>query len=986
LTISGTFDIASAQIEDTLLVIIDKTGTRKLRLKDFETSKNAAVNVDGTASTTIAEWLASAGIDFNNFTVSNYSDDKVIGSSSGKDAELLGEINDEDGDGRIAIDPEYKPSPLPESVKVVKEDPIKGSPSKSGNTRGGTVTVDLSTVDAAQTEVTGGTLSNSYPNVTTFTRNGLTIHLLGTSSSTSGRPNDENSRASLITAKTFDELTDDQKTIIAGLFKWWGKECLKLNEDSYDLGFTAPTAMVKDIGLYFFDGDENCNTLATVWNWQRQTADGYAAQLMLNVNMKYYKNLSDTDVDGETAVSGAGFLDRTLAHEFNHAIFAANFSYFNALPKFIKEGVAELTHGIDDERGNVIFHIAYDDAWLAGSLALDNTGTGSQAVGDGYAGGYMFWRYLAKQAAAQTLPAFGSITATVNLGSDGDYYISGDTTTETASTTEGAIKLGTLQNGVYTVADTGVHQVINATSAVKVSGLTVNDTFNGSGGADTIETDEGSDIITGAGNDSINLRGQYATINTGADNDTVSVVDGGHHSIDLGDGNNQINFTPSFNYGNSVTSGAGNNNIAQINGADNVIKTGDGDDTLGTYNNISNENNLFDAGAGADKITVGAGSNNTFLGGAGDDLISFINFSGGDTAITDNYIDAGDGADKVTVYGSNNTIVGGAGDDTLYSNGTGGNIFLYNTPFDKDNISNLKANDILLFAADYNAEVSGDGTTRTLTVTKDSVTVGTITVTTTSGVTFDAAANIRYAPAGQILSNTDADAVTGTNLDDIITNTAANATIDARAGNDTITSTADNASISAGTGNDQITVSGTGNTVAGGAGDDVITNDSGDTANVYTFTEDSFGKDTVRNFKAADKIVFAAGMTYETQAAQDDSGKITIAVTKGGNAVGTITLENVSGTFDAATNITGGSPPVIDVIENAQQVTLTEGADIIYVNAAQVDNFKLSGTFGAGDKIIVYRNDKDIPLSCTPAVDDDGNLILRACVHSKKVV
>lgn len=122
--------------------------------------------------------------------------------------------------------------------------------------------------------------------------------------------------------------------------------------------------MCKDIGLYFFDGQGQSNTLATVWNWQRTysdgTGDGFTTKLMLNVNMNYYNNFDINNMDGSSKVSGAGLLDRTLAHEMNHAIWGSNINYFSKLPKFIKEGVAELTHGIDDERTSTIFKIAYD--------------------------------------------------------------------------------------------------------------------------------------------------------------------------------------------------------------------------------------------------------------------------------------------------------------------------------------------------------------------------------------------------------------------------------------------------------------------------------------------------------------------------------------------------------------------------------------------------------------------------------------------------
>ena len=96
---------------------------------------------------------------------------------------------------------------------------------------------------------------------------------------------------------------------------------------------------------------------------------------------------------------------------------ASTVNYFSFLPKFIKEGIAELTHGIDDERGSSIFKIAYDATELDAGIDLSNTGTGSQAVGDGYAGGFMFLRYFARQAALQTLnlPAFNDITVDVDF-------------------------------------------------------------------------------------------------------------------------------------------------------------------------------------------------------------------------------------------------------------------------------------------------------------------------------------------------------------------------------------------------------------------------------------------------------------------------------------------------------------------------------------------------------------------------------------------
>ncbi len=692
LTISGEFEIGSAHIEDTLLVVTDKTGTRKIRLGDFDNAQNASVNINGSASTTIAQWLSKAGIVYSSLSDESYAA-QVLGNNNSTTEEISGE-----DEGRIALD-DYTPPAVEEPV-VQQPNRIKAFGSFNTTNGDGSVTVDLATVDASKAgdvTVNGqvvGAVSSEFPNAATFTRNGLTIHLLGESSSSS--PNN-------ITAKKFDDLTDDQKTIVASLFKWWADEAIKLNEESYGIGFNSPTAKVKDIGLYFYN-DSN-NILATVWNWY-STTDGTAVQLMLNVNMNYYSGISANDMNGISNVTGAGYLDRTLAHEFTHAVMGTNINFFSLLPQFIKEGSAELTHGIDDERGNVIFKLGYDADSLADSLNVDNNGTGQ---GDAYAGGYMFMRYLAKTAAANSLPAFGKITATVNVSTDGIYYINGTTTTETAQVAASeadvptdAIKLGTMSGGVYTVNDTGVHQNISGVN--QVAGLTVNDTFTGTDNADTVTTAQGSNIITGGGDDSIDVHGQYATINAGAGADTVNVLDGSHHSIDAGDGDNLIVFEPSLNYGNTVTSGTGNDTVKGGQHYDAVISTG----------------------AGADRVSLGYAENN--------------------------FVDLGAGNDSILFGGTGNTITGGEGDDTInqYSNTDGGNVFVFDAEnFGNDSIWNFKATDKIILGAGFEYSTSvqsvnytggGTGTWHVVTVTKGSDTVGTITVK--DPTSFDAATNI----------------------------------------------------------------------------------------------------------------------------------------------------------------------------------------------------------------------------------------------------
>ena len=634
LIIDGDFKVSSAQVEDNLLVITDKTNGRKILIPSDAT--DAKVN-----NLTISNWINGAEIS---------SVDLTDSGTSGVEVDL-------------------------ESVDTSKTGKVKVNNKNVGK------------------------LSSTYPNATKFTRNGLTIKLLGETSDTDGNPNN-------IESKTLDELTDDQKTIIAGLFKWWGSDCLKLNEDSYDIGFNSSTAMIKDIELYFYDGQGESNALATVWNWQRYDSDGYTTKLMLSINMDYYKNIKASNMNGSSSKSGVMYLDRALAHEFTHAVMATNINFFNSLPIFIKEGSAELTHGIDDVRGSDIFGVAYDDTRLSNSLDVSNS---TSKTSDSYADGYMFFRYLAKQAASQN--AFGEITAKINLNKTGNYYSEG-------------ITVGNLYKKTYTVKDTGVHQIINGKSGVKVVGLTSNDTYNGTSGADTVQTAEGSNIITGAGNDSIKLYGQYATISAGAGNDTVQVMDGSHHIIDLGAGNNLVKFKSTYNYHNSITGGTGND----------VIKGG----SNGYFNNV------IDLGNGKNKVQLYYGEDNTITTGAGKDLISI---GGG----ANNFVSAGKGNDTIYVYGKDNTVEGGAGNDsmisgsgadwlyggtgkdTLWGNGgndslyggTGKDTFIYKPGDGTDTIFDYQSNDLLTI-------LKKDGTTGG-TFTKSTFQNGDLTLTISGG-------------------------------------------------------------------------------------------------------------------------------------------------------------------------------------------------------------------------------------------------------------
>lgn len=210
-----------------------------------------------------------------------------------------------------------------------------------------------------------------------------------------------------------------------------------------------------------------------------------------------YIDMSDTHFNGDSDLD-AGGLDRVFAHEFTHVAYSA-FS-----KGYLTEGLAELTHGIDDWR-------TYDIRRLAGDADLLEQHMIGQQSSYQYSAGYMLWRYLAKQASDIDAPAFGNITAKVKLDKNTDsYYISGEKNSETASSS-GNLKIGTAKNRNY-VAENLVAQSI----------------VGGNEGWSITATDIDDIIITGSGNDSINTRSGSDTVNSGAGNDVIDYFTGKH--------------------------------------------------------------------------------------------------------------------------------------------------------------------------------------------------------------------------------------------------------------------------------------------------------------------------------------------------------------------------------------------------------------------------------------------------------------------------
>jgi flagellin len=150
-----------------------------------------------------------------------------------------------------------------------------------------------------------------------------------------------------------DVATDVKQTIVKALNSEWIDSSLQLVKDTYGISFQDDSATQRDMVLKFVN--KGAGVLASV-SWS-QDSNGHAQDMALNVNMDYYDKMDQTDPNGSTSRPGAGYLDRTLAHEFTHAVMASNIKGMGDLPVYIVEGAAEYTHGIDDERKSTLLKL-----------------------------------------------------------------------------------------------------------------------------------------------------------------------------------------------------------------------------------------------------------------------------------------------------------------------------------------------------------------------------------------------------------------------------------------------------------------------------------------------------------------------------------------------------------------------------------------------------------------------------------------------------
>lgn len=185
-----------------------------------------------------------------------------------------------------------------------------------------------------------------------------------------------------------------QDTIIKALNSEWLKASFEMIQDAYGINFTDGRASVTEMEVLF--KNEGPGTLAYVTSTPNGDITG---ALTLTINMDYYDDLDESSPDGQSPSSGTQYLDRVIAHELTHAVMSANIRNWGDVPKFVTEGMAEVTHGIDDNRTSDLRNLkGIVDAGLAAARGSNESNS--------YSVGYAFMRYMNKQFGDNSVKGF----------------------------------------------------------------------------------------------------------------------------------------------------------------------------------------------------------------------------------------------------------------------------------------------------------------------------------------------------------------------------------------------------------------------------------------------------------------------------------------------------------------------------------------------------------------------------------------------------
>ena len=344
------------------------------------------------------------------------------------------------------------------------------------------------------------------------------------------------------------------------------------------------------------------------------------------------------------------------------------------------------TEGADDIRGQG----GNDTLMGAGGADILNGGLGNDRIIGGAGNDTMLGdlgndTYLVDDAGDQVIENPGEGTDTVQTGLAA-YALPADVEILTY-----------VGGGDFGGTGNALNNTINgSTGADTLRGAGGSDTLNGNAGNDTLDGETGDDVLNGgAGNDALVGGDGNDVLSGGADNDTL-IGGAGNDALNGGAGVDSASYVEETTAmvidlaAGTARRGAAAAPIEDtLSAIENVIGSSHDDRIAG-----SASANLLDGGAGNDWLDgangadtlVGAGGNDTLMGGAGNDAIN-----------------GGDGTDSLIGGTGNDTLSGGAGNDSFtYNYGDG--VDAYDGGADVDTLS------ILGSTADIALNVTFNGT------------------------------------------------------------------------------------------------------------------------------------------------------------------------------------------------------------------------------------------------------------------------------------
>jgi Ca2+-binding RTX toxin-like protein len=444
-------------------------------------------------------------------------------------------------------------------------------------------------------------------------------------------------------------------------------------------------------------------------------------------------------------------------------------------------------------------------------------------------------------------------------------YIENPTDTENT-----IINYTTLSNGTITGGSDDGFTFQNAKSAFIVTGsgndnvnisATVedsdvftgagNDTIVGGSGNDEIRSGAGNDVITsGAGKDVINAGTGNDRINTGSGDDRIQTGTGAD-TVDGGSGNDFLNIDNGLNTANTVinyttllngTITGGSNNGTTFKNIESVdFSTGSGNDRINVSATISSNifvlpgyNNLIDSGAGNDTIIGGSG-NDAIDSRAGNDSVT--SGAGNDrinSGAGNDVINAGAGNDRINTDAGNDRIETGTGADTV--DGGSGNDLLY-----IDNGLNT-ANTVINYTTLLNGTITGGSNNGTIFRNIELVDFSTGSGNDRINVSATTGSNLLNSGAGNdtIVGGSGIDNINSGLGNDSVTSGAGNDIVNAGAGNDTVNAGAGDDSINAQEGNDTVNGDAGKDRIDGGAGNDTLNGGAGNDTLIGGTGRDTF--------------------------------------------------------------------------------------------------------------------------------------------------